>query len=87
MTYYVYLLRCRDNSLYCGQTNNLKRRIKEHNKGKDKSAKYLRGKKPIQLVYFEKYKTIKEVMRREIEIKKWKKEKKEKLIQNFNTSL
>lgn len=78
--YYFYILRCLDNSLYCGQTNNLPRRIKEHNENKSKSAKYLRNKKPIQLVYSERYETLQEVMKREIQIKKWTKVKKEALI-------
>ncbi|PIP15279.1 endonuclease, partial [Candidatus Roizmanbacteria bacterium CG23_combo_of_CG06-09_8_20_14_all_35_49] len=53
MSYYFYILRCSDNSLYCGQTNNLQRRINEHNFDKNKSAKYLRGKTPVKLVYSE----------------------------------
>jgi putative endonuclease len=78
--YYLYILRCSDNSLYCGQTNNLKRRVYEHNFDKNKSAKYLRAKKPVKLVYFEKYPTLQKAMKRESEIKKWPKAKKEKLI-------
>jgi len=78
--YYFYILRCSDNSLYCGQTNNLKRRVKEHNFDKNKSAKYLRAKKPVKLIYFEKYSTLKEAMRREYEVKQLTKIKKEKLI-------
>ncbi len=77
--YYLYILRCSDNSLYCGQTNNLKRRIEEHNFGKLKSAKYTKGRRPVKLVYSERYKTIQEAMQREIEIKKWSKVKKEKI--------
>lgn len=80
MIYYFYILRCSDNTLYCGQTNNLKRRIQEHNFGKLKSAKYTKGRRPVKLIYFEKYKTIQEAMRREIEIKKWTKANKETLI-------
>ena len=78
--FYFYILRCSDNSLYCGQTNNLKRRIREHNFDKNKSAKYLRGKTPVQLVHFEKYPTLQEAMKREVEVKKWPKVKKEALI-------
>ncbi len=79
--YYFYILRCSDNSLYCGQTNNLQRRIREHNFNKTKSAKYLRAKKPVELVYSEKYSTLQEAMKREWQIKKWTKAKKEALIQ------
>jgi putative endonuclease len=78
--YYFYILRCNDNSLYCGQTNNLQRRIKEHNLDKNKSAKYLRGKTPVTLVYSEEYPTLQEAMKREWQIKKWSKTKKEALI-------
>lgn len=85
--YYFYILRCSDNSLYCGQTNNLKRRIKEHNYDKTKSAKYLRAKKPVKLVYSEKYSTLQEAMKREWQIKKWTKAKKEALIQKSIVSL
>lgn len=80
MPYFFYILRCSDNSLYCGQTNNLQKRIKEHNFDKNKSAKYLRGKKPVKLVYFEEYQTLQEAMQREWQIKKWPKVKKETLI-------
>lgn len=80
MFYYFYILRCTDNSLYCGQTNNLKRRIKEHNFNKYRSAKYLRGKTPVRLVYFEKFETRSAAMKREWEIKQWTKTEKETLI-------
>jgi putative endonuclease len=78
--YYIYLLRCSDNSLYCGQTNDLERRIKEHNSDKFKSAKYTKGRRPVKLVYFEKYKTVNEALKREYEIKKLSKKQKEALI-------
>ena len=80
--YYFYMVRCSDNSLYSGQTSNLERRIKEHNSSLSRSAKYLRAKKPVALVYFEKYATLKEAMQREINIKKWTKAKKESLIRS-----
>lgn len=78
--YYFYILRCRDNTLYCGQTKNLKRRVKEHNFDDKKSAKYTKGRRPVKLVYFKKFPTLKKALQREIEIKKWTKEKKEKLL-------
>lgn len=79
--YYLYLLRCSDNSLYCGQTKDLQKRIQEHNFDKVKSAKYTKGKRPVKLVYFEKYQTLGKVLKREFEIKKLTKAKKEILIQ------
>lgn len=78
--FYFYILRCSDNSLYCSQTNNLERRVYEHNFDKSKSAKYLRAKKPVVLVYFEELVTLQEAMRRELQIKKWTRVKKEALI-------
>ncbi len=78
--YYFYIVRCKDNSLYSGQTNNLDKRIREHNTSSSRSAKYLRARKPVKLVYFEKYQTIQLVMKREREIKQWTKAKKEILV-------
>lgn len=78
--FYFYILRCSDNTLYCGQTNNLERRVKEHNFDKNKSAKYLRGKTPVKLVYFEEYPTLQEAMKREWQVKQWAKMKKETLV-------
>ncbi len=78
--FYFYILRCADSTLYCGQTNNLTRRIQEHNTDKHKSAKYVRGRTPAYLVYSETYKTLQEVMKRELQVKKWSKAKKETLI-------
>lgn len=77
--YYFYILRCSDNSLYCGMTSNLQNRLKEHSSSGPKGAKYLRGKKPVTMVYSEKYSDIKAAMQRELEVKKWPKAKKEAL--------
>lgn len=78
--YYFYVVRCSDNSLYCGQTNNLDKRIKEHNSGKSRSAKYTKGRRPVRLIYSEKYQTLQEAMKRETEVKKFTKTKKEWLV-------
>ena len=78
--YFFYILRCADNSLYCGQTNNLEKRISEHNSGKARSAKYTRFRRPVTLVYFEKHPTLNSTMRREVEVKSWTKARKETLI-------
>ena len=78
--YYFYILRCKDNSLYCGMTSNLQNRLKEHNSSGAKGAKYLRGKKPVTVVYSEQYPDIASAMRREAEVKKWPKAKKEGLV-------
>ncbi len=84
MMYFIYLLRCSDNSLYCGQTKDLQRRIEEHNND-DSKSKYTRARRPVKLVYFEKYKTINEALKRELEIKKMAKAKKEILIKKIIT--
>jgi putative endonuclease len=78
--YYIYLLRCNDNSLYCGQTNNIEKRIKDHNNPKNSTTKYTRSRRPVTLVYFEKCKTVSQALIREKQIKKLTKEKKEALI-------
>ncbi|QQG44477.1 MAG: GIY-YIG nuclease family protein [Candidatus Roizmanbacteria bacterium] len=79
--YYFYIVRCSDNSLYCGQTKNLERRIKEHNSSSSKGAKYTRAKQPVTLVHSEEYSTIQLAIKRECEVKKWPKVKKEALIE------
>ena len=76
---YVYMIRCKDGSLYTGWTNNLEKRFKNHCKGK--GAKYTRGRGPLELVYYEVFEDKGEAMRREYEIKKLKKSEKEKLIE------
>ncbi len=49
-TWYAYLLRCKDGSLYCGITTDLARRLREHNEGRD-GARYTRTRRPVTLVY------------------------------------
>lgn len=79
---YTYIVRCKDNTLYTGWTNNLERRIRNHNSGK--GAKYTRSRYPVELVYYETFLTKREAMRREWEIKQMKRVDKLKLIQkNF----
>lgn len=82
MSYFVYILRTSSNTLYVGQTNNLEKRIKEHKSKSSKSAKYIRYFKSFDLAYSEKYLTRKEAMKREYQLKKWSKTKKETLIKD-----
>lgn len=79
MSWAVYILRCNDDSLYTGSTNNLEKRLHEHNNLKS-GAHYTKIRRPVELVYFEMYETMSEVRKRENEIKKLKREEKEKLI-------
>ncbi len=78
MKNYTYMLRCGDGSLYTGWTNDLEKRMKAHKSGK--GAKYTRGRLPVELVYSEEFSTKEEAMKREAEIKKMKRERKEALI-------
>ncbi|MEA2020387.1 MAG: GIY-YIG nuclease family protein [Patescibacteria group bacterium] len=78
--YYFYILRCSDNSLYSGVTTNPKRRVKEHNFDNVKASKYTRARRPVKLVYTEKHKSKESALKREAEVKSWKKKEKEKLI-------
>ena len=78
---YTYMLRCRDNSLYTGWTNDLQHRVHTHNSGK--GAKYTMTRLPVKLVYYEEYETKTEAMQREAAIKRLTKQKKEELVKNF----
>jgi putative endonuclease len=79
--WFFYIVRCRDNSLYSGITNDLEHRLKEHNKGA--GAKYTASRRPVKLVYSEKHANNSEARKREIQIKNWSKTKKEQLIVGF----
>lgn len=80
MLWYVYVAKCKDNTLYTGITTDVKRREKEHNTSNKLGAKSLRSKRPIQIIYIEKYATQSEARIREIEIKGWKRKYKLLLI-------
>ena len=75
---YTYVLRCADDTLYCGWTNDLDKRLKAHNAGR--GAKYTRPRRPVVLSYYEAFETKEEAMRREWEIKQLSRKEKEKLI-------
>lgn len=76
----VYILRTSSNTLYIGQTNNLEKRLIEHQSKSTKSARYIKYFNSCELVYSEEYPTRIEAMRREFQLKKWTKAKKETLI-------
>ncbi|MCL2568410.1 MAG: GIY-YIG nuclease family protein [Oscillospiraceae bacterium] len=67
MSYYVYILRCTDNTLYTGWTTDLDARLESHNNGT--GAKYTRGRGPLELVYTETLATKPAAMQREYAIK------------------
>ena len=80
MPYFVYILRTSSNTLYIGQTNNLEKRLKEHQTKGSQSAKYTRYFSSLELVYSEAFATRKEAMHREAQLRKLSRAKKEALI-------
>ena len=82
----VYIVECSDKTLYCGWTNDLKKRLHEHNEGKN-GAKYTRGRRPVKLLYQEPCLTRSDALKREREIKGLTRLKKLRLIQGSLTAL
>ena len=76
--WYLYILRCRDGSLYTGITTDVQKRLTVHRSGK--GAKYTRGRGPLELVYSEECGSHSDALRRELEIKRLTREEKEILI-------
>lgn len=72
--WFVYVLLCKDNSLYTGSTNNLEKRFSEHKNGQ--GGKYTRSHKPIKMVYSEQLSTKSAALKKEFEIKSWRRGKK-----------
>jgi putative endonuclease len=77
--YFVYLLKCADTTLYTGITTDVKRRFAEHKKGT--ASHYTSSKKAGKIVYTEKHPDRSSALKREAEIKRWKREQKLALIQ------
>ncbi len=75
---YTYILKCNDSTLYTGWTNNLEKRLKDHNDGK--GAKYTKSRRPVELVYYEEFECKEEAMRREYAIKQLTRKQKERLM-------
>ena len=78
MTYWVYLLRCRDGSYYAGHTDNLERRLGQHQSGM--MCDWTRRRRPVELVWSEAVGTRDEALAFEFRIKGWTRAKKEALI-------
>jgi putative endonuclease len=81
--YYVYIVECKDGTLYTGWTVDLAQRVEQHNLGK--GAKYTRGRHPVSLKYYETVSTKQDACRREYQIKQLSRSDKLKLIQAFNS--
>jgi len=77
--FYTYLLECADGSFYVGCTNELKKRLKQHNESKW-GAHYTKIRRPVILKYSESYQTLREARQRETKIKGWNRNKKLALI-------
>jgi putative endonuclease len=77
--HHVYILECADESLYIGCTNDLKKRLHQHNNSKS-GAHYTKIRRPVKLVYSEQYSTLSEARAREAEIKRWPRKEKMKLL-------
>ena len=77
-THFFYILKCSDGSFYVGSTTNLENRVKTHNQGK--GATYTSKRRPVQLVYHEQFKSFDDAVKRERQVKKWSRAKKEALI-------
>lgn len=78
--WWIYILRCKDNTLYTGITTDIERRLAEHNTDDSLAAKYTRSRRPLHLLYQEAANSRAEASRRELEIKRLSKAAKEKLI-------
>jgi predicted GIY-YIG superfamily endonuclease len=78
MSFFVYILRCSDNTYYVGCTSNLQKRLVQHNSHKS-GAHYTKIRRPVLLVHSETFATLLEARGREAEIKRWPRSKKEKL--------
>lgn len=82
--WFVYYLRCADNSLYAGITTDLTRRLNEHNTCNKLGAKYTRVRRPVELAFAEIQENRQLASKREYQLKKLAKVKKEALVNNFD---
>ncbi len=81
----LYLVRCRDNSLYCGIALDVHRRFAQHSSAGRKCARYLRGRGPLQLVYQQVIGSRSDALKQEYRLKQWSKADKEKLVAGLMT--
>ena len=78
-SYYVYILKCNDDSFYTGITNNLERRMNEHQSGENKNS-YTSKRLPVELVWFQMFNSPSQAIAFEKKIKGWSRRKKQALI-------
>ena len=83
-SYIIYIVECKDWSYYIGITNDLEKRLCEHNTGQDINS-YTYSRRPVELKYFETFTEVNQAIAREKQIKGWSRKKKQALIaQNFD---
>lgn len=83
--YFVYIIKCSDNTYYTGMTNNINRRWQEHCYSEENKEAYTYNRKPLELVFYETFNDVKQAFEFERKIKKWSSHKKEALInKNWN---
>ena len=75
---YTYILKCKDETLYTGWTNDIEKRLEAHNAGK--GTKYTRSRRPVELVYLEQFETKEEAMSREVKVKQLSRNQKDELV-------
>ena len=75
--HFVYILQCADNTLYTGRTTDLEKRVRAHNESK-RGAKYTRARRPVELLYIERFRTLSRARKREYAIKQLS--RKDKLV-------
>jgi putative endonuclease len=83
MSYFVYILECKDGSLYTGITKDINKRLDEHNSN-DKGAKYTKARRPVKLLYEESSENRSTASKREYEIKQFTRLKKLQLIKKVS---
>ena len=82
--FFVYIAQCQDGKLYIGKTTNLKNRIIIHNNGQ--GAQFIRQHGPAKIVHFEKFGSINNAIKREKQLKNWKRSWKNELITTNNST-
>ena len=85
--WYVYLLRCRDKSLYAGITTDIERRVHEHNHADKLAASYTRARRPVELVYWETCTSRSQALSREASLRQLSKTQKEALIREHRSQV
>lgn len=83
--YYIYMIENAGNKLYIGISENISKRIYRHNI--KQGALFTKNKSRFRVVFYEEYPTLADVRKREIQIKKWRRDKKEALIKRYSLGL